>query len=383
MAISAEELIVAIRSEGVGETQEDLEGVERQMEDTAESAGESADELEGFSERFQGAMGAAVAALAVGAAGLLSQVPVLGELFSGLAAVVSAVAFQMDGVLRPVLSPLTGLFFELSSAIFEANGIIGDIIGAVAAVVSIATVLIGVAAKVGAVLGIWASAGAGVVSILGTIAGVIGTVIGTIVSLPALLVAAVAAIAAFAVAYLTNFRGIRDKTNQFIGNIVDTVVGGVTDFAAAALKAVKKWVGNVGDWFTDLASDLSSWASDVASDAFEWGADLVKGLLEGIRAFAGLVVEAFQGVINGIIETINTALDTLPDEVTSTVGVESFERVDFAADFGRQTTGGGGGGGTPAGRPPAGGVSGVQLDGRDVSEQTGRYRADPGRRRGL
>ena len=71
---TAEELIVAITSEGVSETRDDLEGVERSMEDTADSAGNSAEELEGFSQRFQGALSAAVAALAVGSAGLLSQV---------------------------------------------------------------------------------------------------------------------------------------------------------------------------------------------------------------------------------------------------------------------------------------------------------------------
>ena len=42
--VTAEELTVAIRSEGVGETQDDLEGVESAMEDTADSAGNAADE---------------------------------------------------------------------------------------------------------------------------------------------------------------------------------------------------------------------------------------------------------------------------------------------------------------------------------------------------
>ena len=63
--VTAEELTVAIRSEGVSETQGDLEGVESAMEDTADSAGTAADDLEGFSRRFQGAMSAAIAGLAV------------------------------------------------------------------------------------------------------------------------------------------------------------------------------------------------------------------------------------------------------------------------------------------------------------------------------
>ena len=66
--VTAEELVVSITSDGTQETQDDLEGVEGAMEDTADSAGDSAEELEGFSQRFQGALSAAVAGLAVGAA---------------------------------------------------------------------------------------------------------------------------------------------------------------------------------------------------------------------------------------------------------------------------------------------------------------------------
>jgi len=246
--VTAEELTVAINSEGVGETRDDLEGVEGQMEQTAESAGDSAEELEGFSERFAGAMSAAVAALAVGAAGLLSQVPILGELFAGLAAVVSALAFTMDGVLRPVLSPLTGALFGVSGAIFEADGALGSLIGVLSTVVSVLALAVPAIAKAGAVAGVWGSTLAGVSSILGTLAAAVGTVAGAILSLPAVLVAAIAAIAAFAVAYLTNFRGIRDTTNAIVGGgtFVTTIdpASGLAASADGAFGQTIMWLGD-------------------------------------------------------------------------------------------------------------------------------------------
>jgi len=137
-------------------------------------------------------MSAAVAALAVGAAGLLSQVPVLGGLFSGLAAVVEAVAFQMDGVLRPALGPLTQGFFKLSQMIFEADGIIGDIIGAIGTIVSIVAIAAAAAFQFGSGLATLSAAAGTAASVLGTIVGVITTVGAAILSLPGLIVAAIA-----------------------------------------------------------------------------------------------------------------------------------------------------------------------------------------------
>ena len=362
--VTAEELTVAIRSEGVSETQDDLEGVERSMDDTASSAGDSAEELEGFSKRFQGAMSAAVAALAVGAAGLLSQVPVIGESFAGLAAIVSALAFQMDGVLRPVLNPLTDLFFSIADGIFAADGALGSLIGAVTSVVAIVGVLIPVIATVGSVLGTWASVGAGVVAILGTIAGVVGTVIGAIAGLPVALTLAVAAVAAFAVAYLTNFRGVRDSTNEIVGDIVDFVVGGFLSMASDAIRAVADFASDVRAFFTDLASDLSSWASDLASDAYDWGRSLIQRFIAGIQSAIARVRD-FLGDLRSI---------------GGRIGID-------VPDLGGLGGGGGSSGGGGSGRPrfgDSGGSRGGQtIDGRQITESTGRYRADSGRRRGL
>jgi len=387
IVVSAEELVVAIEWEGVGETQQDLEGVERSMENTADAAGESAAQLEGFSERFAGAMSAAVTALAVGAAGLLSKVPVLGETFAGLVAIVDAVAFQMDSVLRPVLAPLTNAFFDIADAIFNADGIFGDIIGTIASLVSIATVVITAIAAVGAQVGVFGSIWAGVVTILTKVATVIAGIVGAIVGIKAAILIAIAAIVAFAAAYALNLGGVRDKTNEILGKVWSFFVGLASDLSEWAgglasdafgwgkdavgdlLNGIKETGGGITQWFSDLATDLSEWAGDIASDAFQWGKDIINRLIDGIAS----------------------AISSLKDKLNELKEIAPSVNVDTSSLSGGSSGRVGGGTAAPSGstgRSSAGRAfgdtsGGAQIDGRQLSESTGRYRSDPGRRRGL
>jgi hypothetical protein len=378
---TAEELLVAIRSEGVDETRGDLEGVEQSMENTAETAGDSAEQLEGFSEQFQGAMTAAVAALAVGVAGLASQVPVLGGLFSSVKAVVSAVAFQMDQVLRPVLQPLTQGFFKLSAAIMDMDGAAGDAIGIVASIVS-------------AIVGIGAAVGAVAVQIFGfsTVWGAVSSAVGTAVSaivgfiggIPLAIAAAIAAIVGFAVAYLTNFKGIRDTTNRIIGQVVDFVVDGFMSLASTGLKIITDFLKFVVDRFFDFLSFLGEFASQVVTKAGAIGAAIVDGIVQGIQALSSVLLGVVENLINRVIGLINDVLEIVPDKITSELGFSELDKISLgggvsAPSIGQDTvqdrinlrTGTGGS------------MDGAQIDGRQLTESTGRYRADPSRRRNI
>jgi hypothetical protein len=361
---TAEELIVAIRSEGVSETQGDLEGVEQSMEETADSAGDAADDLEGFSERFQGAMNAAVAALAIGAAGLLTQVPVLGELFAGLAAIVAALGFQVDQLARSLgAGGLTAAMFELSNAIFEAEGAWGDFIGVVTTVASVAAIAAAAALKFGVTWATVSSAAGTAASALGTVAAVIAGIVGGITAATAALAIAIAAIVAFAAAYLTNWRGTRDKTDAILSDIASIVTSAFNDFVSNSLQKLESWKDTIAAVLTLAGAAFMSWAEGLVSDARAWGTNLIESFIDGIKA----------------------ALDRLKDwlgdlrDVGAKVGIN----VPSVGNLGGG--GGGGGGGGPTGRPaPSGGGGGdTFLDGRSVSESTGRYREDPSRRRGL
>ena len=413
---TAEELIVAIKSEGVGETQEDLEGVESSMEDTADAAGDSADQLEGFSERFAGAMGAAVAALAVGAAGLLAQVPVLGEAFSGLAAIVDAVSFQMDSVLRPAMSDVTDTLFEIANAIFEADGSLADLIGTLGTLGGVAGLVAGAMLALGI-----------------SLTGPVGIALATIT----------AAVAAFAVMWETNFgnirsiamnafRRIQSRIQRFV-NVVQPIINDFITFTSAlwdkygddimsvvrlafrtsfaiistildtilttvqvALQVLSgdwegafnsivnflrrntaRWepiisdaVGGIMDVFTGLASDIVSWADGLADNAAQWGKDLIDSFISGIESK---------------IQDLRDILSEFED-IAAVVGVDVPEFDGFGGGGGSglgSESGGRGGGGGGRFAPRNTRTGGTRIDGRQLTESTGRYRSDPGRRRGL
>jgi len=339
MSTTAEELLVAIRSDGVSQTQEDLEGVEQTMDETAQSAGESADELDGFSTEFQGAMTAAVSALAVGAAGLLSQVPVLGETMSGLFAIVQALAFQMDSVLRPILSPIGNAFFGLADKIFQADGALGKFIGIATSVVSALAVLAGVVLGVVKVAAAFAGTFATIVAVVKGVIAVVTSLGFIIAALPVAIGVAIAALLGLAFIF-------RDEIGAAIGT---------------ALTAIGNFVDKAVQWFLNLTSDLADWASDLAKKAFNWGKNVVQGIINGIKS---------------ALSKLRSTLNDIGGTIESTIGID-------VSDFGGGVGGGGGGGSGPLGGLFGGGGGGISLDGRQLSESTGRYRADPSRRRGI
>jgi phage-related protein len=144
MAEEIESLIVQMKPEGLSETKEGLQGVEQTTEETAQSMEEQSEKADTFADKFQGAMSVAVAALAVGAGGLLSMVPVLGEALSGVIALVESIALKMDQVLRPVITPITNLLFRMAGAVNEMEGPLGKVVGILSAMaIVLATALLG------------------------------------------------------------------------------------------------------------------------------------------------------------------------------------------------------------------------------------------------
>jgi len=371
---TAEELLVAIRSEGVSETRQELDGVSQQMEETADQAGSSAEELEGFSNRFEGAITAAVSALAVGAAGLASQVPVLGELFSGVAAVVGAVAFQMDQVLRPVLSPITKAFFGLSDAIFNLDGAAGDAVGIIG---SIITAIVGIGGTIAAV----AVQIFGFSTVWGAVSSAVGTAISAIVGfiggIPLAIAAAIAAIVGFVIAYLTNFKGIRDKTNEIIGNIVDFIMNGINFFAENGLSAISKFVKGVISFFSNLGSNIFEVLSDIASNAFEAGKNIVTNLIDGMKNILSGDSEIGEMLGLDSIETPSTDELSFDGVDTDNLGVSKdkfkFDSESFESDIS----------GRSISQEQFMSNNSFTLDGRKMTEDTGRYRSDASLRRGL
>src|SRR6056297_316049 len=149
-----QEIVIKATPEGMDTVVSQTNEMESAVENSTEEMEDQAGAMSDLSEKFQGAMSVAVTGLAVAAGGLLAQVPVLGEAFDGLFATVQAVAFQIDSVLRPVLTPLTNLFLDIADAIYEADGAMGTIIGVAGTVATILGTIVGPALLLASKLGL-------------------------------------------------------------------------------------------------------------------------------------------------------------------------------------------------------------------------------------
>jgi len=384
MATSVAEVVVSAVPEGISDTTGQLEQMESTVQESTDSMQEQAGTMSDLSESFKGAMGAAVAGLAVAAGGLLSQVPVLGEAFAGLNAVVDAIAFQMDKVLRPVLTPLTNGFFKVAEAIFEADGVVGTIIGTLASVVT-AIVAIGgpIALAAGKIFGFAAVWGA----IKTAVATAVGAIVSVIGGIPAAIAGLIIAIAAFAVGYLTNWKGIRDKTDAIVGEIISFVTDGFTTLANGALEILTDFVGFAIDRFMAFLDFLTDFGADIATAATGIGANIVNGIIEGIKGLTGILLDVVTSVINSVIGLINSAIEVIPDRVKENLGLEQLDTIstsDFSAPSITQQQAR-----SRTNTQPfdfigsrATSESNTYIDGRRVNDNQGRYRKDALNRRG-
>jgi len=376
--VTAEELTVAITSVGANEVQSDLEGVEDSMEDTADSAGNSAEELQGFSEMFKGAMATTVAALATAAAGLLAQVPVVGEVASGFGAILNSIIRQMDDDMRPALSGLRDDLFGVANVVEKADGTFEALSLAVLGVKkSIEQFSIdAIQRQINELIGVevpsdWLEFG------LETLTGdfdsaarILNRIVDEDIVPP-----------------INNKIGEIKKSAK---NVWNGIVSDVKTFAGNMKTKIQNEISNVKTDFDNLASDLNSWGSDLASDALDWGKDLVDELAAGIEQKISEVENAAKKVATAIDEYMpGSPADTGPlsdldesgpglvDELASGMRSGVGEVQSAAGDVARGMDARGGGR-----RSFGGGGGGSQIDGRQLSESTGRYRSDPARRRG-
>lgn len=334
MAEDTQELSVRIKPEGVSETTDALAEQADQFEETAQTAQEQTGALEAFSERWEGALQVFAAGLAVASASLLSQIPVLGEAFTGLQAIINAVAFAMDEVLRPIFQPLANDLFDLAETINTAEGPMRDLIGVVGVVVSALGILVGGLVAAGAAAGPLASAWGVLTTVGSAVAGIITTVIGVIAGLPAALVLAVVAVVAFAAAYLTNFNGIRDKTNAVLARIFDL------------LSQLGTWLAERLIAFLGIAADgFAAAFNAILTSAVQFGGQLIgtfvralDTLVERLMLFRATVRTAFEVLgdlvvaalktmanraVRAIERAINAAVSAIPAEVRGAVGISS------------------------------------------------------------
>jgi len=426
MADESYELAVALNPEGADETQEALDETEGSFEDTADAVDESADEMEGFSQRWRGAMTAIVSALSVAAAGLLSQVPAVGEAMAGLNAVVSAVAFQIDSGLRPALVPVTDVLFGLADAIFAADGATGTLIGVLGTLAVVGFAVAGALIAVGGLLPSLTISG-----VLGSVIGAMKTVAGALLGFVTGSLAAAAAFGAFigllgvgilektgildAVRDLGAAVGqalpaaVRDGMLSVLGYFLGPLIiagAAIAGFVSGVLdgglrEGIDRAVSNarqaldifVGAWRRTL-SRIGDVIGDVIDRAFSWGRALIDEFVSGVRSMRDEVADAAgdiaaearahlpgspadEGPLSDLdetgpafAETFAAGMDGGLDRVRSSA-VQVAGAANGSAESDQTSI-----------RVSQSAPS-IYLDGREIERETSRYRRDDTSRRGL
>lgn len=349
-------LLVRIEPEGVDETTEDLAEQSDQFEETAETADEQTGRLEDFSQKWQGAMTTIVAGLAIAAAGLLSQVPVLGEALGGIIAVIEAIAFQMDQVLRPVLQPITRGFFQLSGAIFGLKGVAGDIVGILATIGATLSVVAGAALAAATAFGTSLSGVASTLAGLGgTIAGVsaglvaIAASIGIIIGLLGVLVLELTGVLDFFEQLGRRTRAILDRIWRDLQPIRNTLI----EIGNMAIDIVMSFVDDPLGTVTDILGRLN----DIVNETWDTVIEIIMQLIPDSAQVSGDNRQIGPGMETGLLDP------------------RGIPGLSQAFEAGQSVRNGQGGGGAN--------ISNIlNLDGRQVTEDTGRYRVGQTTRRG-
>lgn len=405
---TVEELVLRARPEGIEQTSESFQNVEESVAEAGAEMGETTDNLEGLQQRWQGAMTALVGGLAVASAGLLSQIPVLQTAFGGLSAVVSAVAYQMDRVIRPIVQPLANAFFKLANAIMKMNGPAGKFVGIAGTIVTILAGLAGAIATVSALIPGLTAFGA-VVSTFSSLAGILSTIIGiaagavsalaAFLGLPAIVVAGL--IAAFT-ALLLNIGGVRDKVVGFFTDIATGLAKLTSNVATAAGRVA----GNIASEFAGLVADGAIWASNFIGNLIAGLIREIQNVASAISMVVGEVSSAVEGAINkalqwgqeliadfvkGIrsgIDDVKKAAQDVADAADPRNWVDGpVVQGNFGGNFNLNAMGGGGGGeGNQSGRSAFANLqnqtTAIYIDGRKVAETQNRYSDDSTNRRG-
>jgi len=115
-------LDIMVRALGAKDAEEDISNVQSGMKNTAKSASKDTKAMEKFATRFAGTMAIVTGSLAAAAGALLLKAPIISEIGFALGVLVEELAFMIDSVLEPVLTPLVDAIFWLAEKFDKLPG---------------------------------------------------------------------------------------------------------------------------------------------------------------------------------------------------------------------------------------------------------------------
>jgi hypothetical protein len=330
--------------------------------------------LEGFTENIRGAVGAAVAGFAIATASLASQVPIVGESFAGVAAILSAFGLQVDQLARQLgAGGLNDRLFDAANFINDLDGAAGDIAGTFAV---LATAVAGVVGPLG-LLKARALGASGSIQALkaGFKTGVkqAGRFAAALLSVPGAFAAVAAAVFGFFAAYALGIGDIRQQTDSFASNAEASFESFLRNIRQSLLgikqsikNGFKTGVNIITSAFNSAYDEVNTFASD-SEDRFET-------FLLNVR---GKLLEVKEDIVGFFADIGDTIRDSIP-KLRGDGGILDFDLgLGLGNDNSDTNTGGGN---TTTGSSPATGQSGTStgpsIDGRVLIESTGRQRRD-------
>lgn len=303
------ELVAKVSPSGIEDTSEELDDFSDTFEDVSEQAQDTAGDLSDFSHRWKGAMATVIGGLALATTGLLSQVPVLGELMTALGGTLDAVGFRLDKELRPAIGDLTDEIYDFNDAIREADGILGDLLDdfLMAAVV------------------------------LAPIAIAVATLISIFGGIPVAIALVIVALTLF----IFNVGGVRDKVIAYINDLVDQTVAKLVEWKNDGIALAKEFREGFTDGVAKLVSKVktgfkkfTTTVKTILSTGFKEGKNIVFGILNelaaGVEEKVNKAIKILNKLPNMDMEKVNLGrLET--DPVTSpsqTQQMAAFKRRD-------------------------------------------------------
>jgi phage-related protein len=401
-------ITVAVEAAGTEETREEIEKTEQQLEEAGEGMSETADEMEGLQQRLQGAGRTIAVAMAAAATGILSQIPVIGEVFAGLVAIFQSVMFQVDRLLRALgLGGLTGILFDISEAIFNLEGPLGMLVGLFGGVATAVLGVVGVAKTLGISLAPVVTAIKAVGAALLALEPITTAIIAIVAALIAAWVLFDDEIKAVVNRAISILQGLWNHIKSAVGT-VESAINDVIGVINSIITTVTQAPGNAFNWFStaikpvqdavedvwDTLKFIGSWLAGGVVNALDW-------LLTPLQDAWDLVDDMWTTLKNKIDGTvfesvIDIALELLPD-ASAFPGIEDNNLGDVSGlDFiSREEA-------LNAGVPQdivdqifsnntdsnqnfsadrTGGLVEIAMDGRTLTQQDGRYRRDGTARR--
>ena len=304
--VQAGALDILVEAVGAKETKKELSEVSKEFSKSSKDAKKSAGAMASFAKKFAGAISIMSASLATGVGALLVQMPIISEIFTALKFVITSLAFLMDGVLRPVLSPLRDLIFDLGVKLDSLSkpmktiitiGII--MVGVVAGLTAIFAGLLVLAISVAGALASLAGAtiaGTSALVILGASFVIISqAIVGQIIVMGLLVIAfapLIAVIILLGVLIKKNFGTIKDVVTSVIGTI-QGVIG-----------AFMGWVkSNFGEDFEAIMSELKVLWSDLGKTiGFH-----INNIKNVILLVVGIIKKAWEEDFGGMRTLVTTA----------------------------------------------------------------------------